>query len=313
MATRTKLPTHKLTIAYLILSPIFTFFSFILVLLTLLAPVRVLHNRAATFYVDVVGANVTDGLFVLFGPLGACGALSDADPLVCTGVTTNPIAAVSTLFPRPNTNTSAHDPNPGPAVLISKFLSSQSDLEGGGTNSSVPIFITLALAFTLIHILLSTALAVRGLTLLRAHAATQRFRTSIQMARLGPFPLSHTRHATRESAWSLKSDSTFKNLERTTAAVAVFAFLLGLVTMLVLRFNTLASIDAFNEAAHQPGLLPSQRLDPDMRAFLGNSFTMVIPAYSILLIPTLAALIRAMRGARGGMCPENAMFCCFGV
>ncbi|KAJ7110182.1 hypothetical protein C8R44DRAFT_275226 [Mycena epipterygia] len=216
----------------LYLTPVLTITAIVLSLISYLAPVLILQDQVALLTVTpstVLVQNVSrsvDGPTVLLGILGSCSRPKNDAHVNCTVATLNPVYDVSVL------------PSSAPRLLLS------------APTQATPVFLGLALAFSILFFISFTLISFR-------HKMGAKMSTMLDNPMLQSI-----------SAW-----------------IGFFGFMIGITSFLILRMWFGKAADDFNDSIALQG---SQ--GPQLIANTGNAFTMVWVAYAFYAVPLIVSL-----------------------
>ncbi|KAJ7181697.1 hypothetical protein C8R43DRAFT_869900 [Mycena crocata] len=216
----------------LYLAPVLTLTAILLSLFAYLAPVLILQDKVAlltvipsTALVQNVSRSV-DGPSLYLGVLGSCSRPKNDAHINCTIATLNPIYDVSVL------------PSSAPRLVLS------------APTQATPVFLGLALAFSIIFFITFTMISFRH-------------KMGEKMTAMFDKPI----------------------IQRSSAWIGFFGFIIGITGFLILRMWFGKAVDDFNNSIVLQG---SQ--GPQIIANIGNAFTMVWVAYAFYAVPLIISL-----------------------
>jgi len=218
----------------LYLAPLLALTAIILSALAYLAPTLLLHDQVAlltvfpsTGLVQNGSSQDLDGPSVFLGALGSCARASNSGSVDCTTPSVSPLYDLSVL------------PGNAPGLLTAP-------------TASMPVFIAIALSFSILFFLSFTLISLRH-------------KMNPKMAGLLEKPM----------------------LQRLSAWVGFFGFLIGLTSFLIIRMWFGKAIDDFNASIAAQG-----QQGPQLIAATGNAFTMVWVAYAFYAVPVITSLTK---------------------
>jgi len=218
----------------LYLAPLLALTAIILSLFAYLAPTLLLHDQVAlltvipsTALVQTNASQGVDGPSVFLGVLGSCTKSSNSASVNCTV------------------------PSVSPEYELSVLPQNASNLLSAPT-ASTPVFIAIAISFSILFFLSFTLISLR--------------------------------HKMPPKAEALLAKPM---LQRLSAWVGFFGFLIGLTSFLIIRMWFGKSVDDFNSSIASQG--PQ---GPKLIAATGNGFTMVWVAYAFYAIPVITSLTK---------------------
>jgi len=219
----------------LYLAPLLALTAIILSLLAFLAPTLLLHDQVSlltvvpsTALLETGSSKGVDGPSVFLGVLGSCSRPNNAASLNCTTATLSPQYNLSVL------------PSTAPDLLLS------------APTASTPVFIAIAISFSILFFIAFTLISFR-------HKMGPKI-VSILDRPLWP----------RASAW-----------------IGFFGFVIGITSFLILRMWFGKAVDDFNASIEAQG-----QQGPQLIATIGNAFTMVWVAYAFYAVPIITSLTK---------------------
>ncbi|KAF7306954.1 hypothetical protein MIND_00488200 [Mycena indigotica] len=218
----------------LYLAPVVTLTAIVLSLLVFLAPVLVLQDKVALLTVTpstVLVKNTSqsiDGPTVYLGTLGSCSRPKNDAPITCSAPSFNPVYDLSVL------------PSAAPRLLLA------------APNEATPIFVGIAIVFSVIFFITFTLTSFR-----------QKFGEKMSAALDKP------------------------GFQRGSTLVGVIGFILGITSFLFLRLWFAKAASDFNQSIALQGAN-----GPQVIANMGNAFTMVWVAYAFYGVPVVISLAK---------------------
>ncbi|CAA7266468.1 unnamed protein product [Cyclocybe aegerita] len=219
----------------LYLAPLLSLTAILLSLFALLAPTMLLHDQVAlltvlpsTTLVQPGPSQAVDGPSVFMGVLGSCSKPSNAAQINCTTPAISPIYDLSVL------------PGSSPSLLLS------------APTATSPVFIALAIAFSIVFFLTFTLISFRH-------------KLGGKMTAILDKPV----------------------LQRLSAWVGFFGFIVGLTSFLIIRMWFGKAVQDFNASIALQG-----QQGPKLVASTGNAFTMVWVAYAFYAVPIITSLTK---------------------
>jgi len=219
----------------LYLAPLLALTAIILSLFAFLAPTLLLHDRVAlltvvpsTALLETGSSQVVDGPSAFLGVLGSCSRPNNAAGLNCTSPSLSPQYNLDAL------------PSNAPDLLLS------------APTASTPVFIAIAISFSVLFFIAFTLISFRH-------------KMGSKMAALLDRPL----------------------LPRVSAWIGIFGFIIGITSFLILRMWFGKAVQDFNNSIAAEG-----HQGPELIATIGNAFTMVWVAYAFYAVPIISSLTK---------------------
>jgi len=208
----------------LYLAPVLALTAIILSLFAYLAPTILLHDQVALL--TVAPNQPVDGPSLFLGVLGSCARPDSAANINCTAPSVSPVYDLSVL------------PSQAPQLLLT------------APPASTPVFIAIAIAFSLMFLIIFVLTSFRHKFGEKMSAALER-------------PFIH-----RAAGW-----------------IGFFGFFIGITSFLIARMWFGKAADDFNQSVDLMG-----NSGTTLVANLGNAFTMVWVAYAFYAVPLIVAM-----------------------